>query len=109
MPNIYWPQIQGILAPGVRCMANRTVATDEGVFLVDLTDYETVKRLHKVIAAAINGWARDDHGQWRIGHDGKPVPTKGHPMPPGRPLSVENVNTFLIWVDDGMPEGPAIA
>jgi hypothetical protein len=105
MPDIYWPQIKAILAPGLGCMANITVATDEGVFPADLGDYQTVKRLHKVIAAAINAWARDANGQWK----GPPFePTKDHPMPPGGPLPVKNVDTFLTWVNDGMPEAPAM-
>ena len=109
MPEIYWPQIKAILASGVRCMANRTVSTDEGVFLVDLTDYQTVRRLHAVIGVALNAWERDANGQWKRDANGRAVPTKGHPMPPGEPLPVEKVNTFLTWVEDGMPEGPVMA
>ena len=29
-------------------------------------------------------------------------------MPPGGPLAVEDVDKFLAWVADGMPEGPAM-
>jgi hypothetical protein len=71
----------------------------------DLTDYQTVKRLHGVIGAAINAWVRDANGQWKTPYKA----TKGHPMPPGEPLAVEDVDAFLTWVDDGMPEGPAVA
>jgi hypothetical protein len=105
MPNIFWPEIKTILEPGLRCMKNVTVSTTEGVFEVDLDDLTTVRRLHAVIAAAINAWERDDTGQFKD----PPVRTKDHPMPPGGPLPAENVDKFLTWVQDGMPEGPAIA
>jgi hypothetical protein len=104
VPDIYWNQIKTILAPGLGCMAGVAVATDEGVFPADLADYQTVKRLHRVIAAALNGWARDANGQWK----NPLVRTKDHSMPPGGPLPVEHVDTFLAWVKDGMPEGPAM-
>ena len=104
MPDVYWSQIKTILTPGLGCMSNFTIATDEGVFPADLGDYQTVKRLHKVIAAALNGWARDANGQWQVPFK----KTKDRAMPPSRPLPVENVDTFLVWVNDGMPEGPAM-
>ena len=104
MPNIFWPEIKTILEPGLRCMKNVAVSTTEGVFEVDLGDLTTVRRLHAVIAAAINAWERDDAGQFKD----PPVRTKDHPMPPGGPLPVENVDKFLAWVKDGMPEGPAM-
>ena len=104
MPNIFWPEIKTILEPGLRCMKNVAVSTTEGVFEVDLGDLPTVRRLHAVIAAAINAWERDDSGQFKD----PPVRTKDHPMPPGGPLPVENVDKFLTWVKDGMPEGPAM-
>jgi hypothetical protein len=105
MPGVYWPQISDLLAPGRRCMANVSVSTDEGVFLVDLTDYATVKRLAHVIAGALNGWERDAEGQWVD----PPTRTKRNAMPPGAPLAVEDVETFLTWVDDGMPESALVA
>jgi len=105
MPDIFWPDIQTILAPGLGCMAGVTVATDQGVFEVKLDDLATVRRLHAVIAAAINGWERDASGQWKD----PPTRTKGHSMPPGGPLLVEDVDKFLTWVKDGMPEGPLVA
>jgi hypothetical protein len=105
MPNIFWPEIKAILEPGLGCMKGVAVSTEEGVFEVDLGDLATVRRLHAVIAAALNGWERDNTGQW----NGDPPPkTKGHPMPPGGPLPVENVDKFLAWVADGMPEGPTM-
>lgn len=105
MSGIFWDQIRNILAPGRTCMANVPVSTDEGVFLADLTDYQTVKRLGHVIAGALDGWKRDANGQWTD----PPERTKRNAMPPGGPLAVEDVDTFLTWVADGMPEGPAVA
>jgi hypothetical protein len=105
MPGIYWDRIKDILSPGRACMANVSVSTDQGVFLVDLTDYQTVKRLSAVIAGALNAWERDAHGQWVD----PPAQTKRNAMPPRGPLAVEDVDTFLTWVNDGMPEGPAVA
>jgi hypothetical protein len=109
MPNIYWPQIKTILAPGLACMKRRTVGTEEGVFRVELDDYQTVKRLHKVIAAALNAWERGANGQWKRDANGQAQPTKDAAMPPGEPLPVENIDAFLTWINDGMPEGPAVA
>jgi len=104
MPDIYWNHIKAILTPGRGCMANITIATDEGVFAAKLDDYQTVKRLHKVIAAALNGWSRQADGAWKVPFE----KTRDRPMPPGQPLPVEQVDTFLSWVDDGMPEGPTM-
>ena len=104
MPSVYWPEIQAILTPGLGCMANVVIATDEGVFNADFGDYESVKRLHKVIAAALNAWERDTGGQWKV----PPKSTKPNSMPPGAPLPVENVDKFLTWVAEGMPEAPLV-
>ena len=104
MADIFWPEIKTILAPGRDCMRNVAISTAEGVFEVKLDDLPTVRRLHAVIAAALNAWERDDTGQWLD----PPQRTKDHPMPPGGPLPVENVDKFLAWVADGMPEGPAM-
>jgi hypothetical protein len=104
MPNIYWDQIKAILVPGLGCMSGRTIATDDGVFAINLSDYQSVKRLHEVIAAALNGWERDANGQWTD----PPVKRKDRAMPPGGPLPVENVDAFLTWVQDGMPETPTM-
>jgi hypothetical protein len=100
MPDIYWNQIKDILIPGLGCMAGRTIATDDGVFDIDLSDYQSVKRLHEVIAAALNGWMRDANGAWTVPYQKK----KDRAMPPSGPLAVENVDAFLTWVEDGMPE-----
>ncbi len=110
MAGIYWNDIKTILEPGVGCMSQQPVATDEGVFVVHLDDYDSVCRLHAVIMAALNAWERDDSGKaWKKNSEGRPIPTKTHPMPPGDPLPIENVDTFITWVDDGMPENPPAA
>jgi hypothetical protein len=112
MANIYWPQIKTILEPGLACMKRRTVGTDEGTFRVELDDYATVKRLHKIIAAALNAWERDANGQWKRDGDGQAIQTEDNamrPLPAGGPLPVEDVDAFLTWIDDGMLEGPPVA
>ena len=96
MPGIYWNQIEAILVPGLGCMAGRTIATDEGVFEIDLGDYQSIKRLHTVIAEALNGWARDANGKWKVPYK----KTKDRAMPPGNPLPVEDVDVFLTWVEE---------
>jgi len=102
MPGVFWPDVRTILAPGSGCMANIVIATEEGAFKANLQDYQSVVRLHKVIAAALNGWQRDANGQWVD----PPVSTKAHSMPPRRPLPVADVDRFLLWIADGMPESP---
>jgi hypothetical protein len=87
--------IAPIFAPFAGCMANITVGTDQGVFAVDLADYERVKLLHAFILTAIRG------------HD--PATPSGHPMPPGGPLPADSIRKFAQWIDDGMPETRAIA
>jgi hypothetical protein len=104
MADIFWPEIKTILTPGVGCMKNVAVSTDEGVFEVKLDDLATVRRLHAVIAAALNAWERDGAGQWKDPRK----KTKDHAMPPRAPLPVADVDKFLTWVADGMPEGPTM-
>ncbi len=107
MADIYWDEIRGVLENGVNCMTQQVVSTDEGVFEVHLDDYENVKRLHAVIMAALNAWERDDTGaEWKLNSGGGHIHTKEHPMPPGGPLPIENVDKFIAWVEDGMPEEP---
>lgn len=107
MAGIYWHEIKDILAPGVTCMTQQEVSTDEGVFVVHLDDYERVKRLHAVIKAALNAWERDETGKkWKTNSEGHHIPTKAWPMPPGGPLPIENVDKFIAWVEDGMAERP---
>jgi hypothetical protein len=84
-----------IFAPFARCMANIDIATDQGVFTVDLQDYERVKLLHEFILTAIRG------------HD--PATRSSHPMPPRGPLPPEEIQLFAQWIDDGMPETRLIA
>jgi hypothetical protein len=109
MANVFWDDIRDILSPGVDCMANIVVSTPEGVFPVDLTDYQSVKRLHEVIGTALNAWERDAHGKWKRDANGRAIKTKAHAMPPGGPLPVGNVDTLLAWIKDGMPETPPVA
>ena len=107
MAGIYWDEIKGILAPGVTCMTQQVVATDEGVFEVHLDDYVRVKRLHAVIMSALNPWERDETGEeWKLNPEGDHISTKEHPMPPRGPLPIENVDKFIAWVEDDMPEEP---
>ncbi len=109
MAGIYWEDIKGILSLGVGCMSERTVSTDKGVFEVKLDDYESVKRLHAVIMAALNAWERDGN-DWKeeVVEDGKKkyFPTKVHHMPPSVPLPIADVDKFITWVADGTPENP---
>ncbi len=109
MAGIYWNDIKTILQPGVTCMRQVTIGTEEGVFVARLDDYETVKRLHKVIRAALNAWRRNAAGDaWLRDSNGRGIPTKAHPMPPPPrgPMAIEDVDAFIAWVDDGMPEEP---
>lgn len=87
--------IRPIFAPYVRCMSNVAVSTDQGVFTVDLSDYQRVKELHDYILTAIRGW--------------DPATPSGHPMPPGGPLPADSINKFAQWIDDGMPETRPVA
>jgi hypothetical protein len=76
MPGIYWNQIKTILTPGLGCMSGRTIATDDGVFEIDLSDYQSVKRLHEVIAAALNGWERQN--KWPMDRPAQANERPGH-------------------------------
>ena len=87
--------IAPIFAPYVGCMSNITISTDQGVFEVDLDDYERVKLLHAAILTAIRGW--------------DPATPTAHRMPPRAPLPAEQIKMFAQWIDDGMPETRAIA
>jgi hypothetical protein len=87
--------IRPIFTRFVGCMANITIATDQGVFEVDLDDYERVKLLHAFILTAIRGW--------------DPATPTAHRMPPGGPLPADKINTFAQWIDDGMPETRPVA
>src|SRR5215813_2847277 len=88
--------IAPIFAPFAACMSNITIATDQGVFEVDLEDYERVKLLHAPILIAIRGW--------------DPATPSAHRMPPrGGPLPADQIKMFAQWIDDGMPETRAVA
>ena len=96
MPNIGFNEdIKPIFAPYVRCMKNIDISTDQGIFTVELDNYERVKLLHEQILIAIRG------------HD--PATPSGHPMPPGGPLPAASIQKFAQWIDDGMPETRPVA
>jgi hypothetical protein len=91
MPNIGFNEdILKIFEDYAPCMANINIATDSGVFTVDLTSYESVKLLHEYILTAIRG------------HD--PATRTSNPMPPRKPLPPESIKMFAQWIEDGMPE-----
>ena len=96
MPNIGFNEdILPIFKPFAACMKNIDIGTDEGVFTVELDNFEIVKRLHEFILTAIRG------------HD--PTTATAHPMPPGGPLPAKAIETFAQWIDDGMPETRPVA
>ncbi|MGB9366418.1 MAG: hypothetical protein WCE79_10430 [Xanthobacteraceae bacterium] len=96
MPGIGFNEdIKPLFEPFVGCMKNIDIGTDEGVFTVDLGDYDTVKRLHEFILTAIRG------------HD--PATETLNPMPPGGPLDKAEIDMFAQWISDGMPETRLIA
>ena len=97
MPNIGFNEdILPIFRPFAACMKNIDIATDEGVFTVELDNFATVKRLHAFILTAIRGYA--------------PATPTAHPMPPGgTPLADADIQTFAQWIEDGMPETRLIA
>lgn len=96
MPGIGFNEdIAPIFRPFAACMRNVDVATDEGIFTVDLADYAIVRRLHELILTALRG------------HD--PATPSGHPMPPSGPLPAEKIALFAQWIDDGMPETRLVA
>jgi hypothetical protein len=96
MPNIGFNEdILPIFKPFAACMKNIDIATDQGVFTVELDNFETVKRLHEFILTAIRG------------HD--PATATAHPMPPGGALDDADIQKFAQWIDDGMPETRLIA
>jgi hypothetical protein len=92
--NVYFdPDIKTIFAPYVEPMLDVGIATSEGVFSLDLSNYESVKRLHERIRIAL-------HGHF-------PETRTAHPMPPPPyydPLKPEDLQAFDDWVAAGMPE-----
>lgn len=96
MPGIGFNEdIRPIFEPFADCMKNVDIGTEEGVFTVDLADYETVKKLHDHILTAIRG------------HD--PATATVNAMPPGAPLDKADIDKFAQWIDDGMPETRLVA
>ena len=74
-------------------MIHQSISTSQGVFSLDLQNYESVKRLNKEISVAIHG------------HN--PKTKSAHPMPPGPPenaLSDGKLATWDTWVAQGMLE-----
>ena len=88
MPKITFNKdVRPIFAPSVSCMKNVVVADEEGTENLDLSNYDTVKRFHQMIQAAIHG------------HETK---TAAHAMPPGGLLGNADIETFDQWIVDGM-------
>jgi hypothetical protein len=102
MADPYWPEIQTILSVGAGCMNGMPLSNDEGVFPIQLDDYDSVVRFGALIATVLNGWERDGNGDWVD----PPVPTKAHAMPQGGPLPVDQVDRVVLWVENGMPKDP---
>jgi|GEM_PF-6508710 len=74
-------------------MLNIGIATPDGVFSLDLGDYESVKLLNERITIAIHGY--------------EPGRESSHPMPPKRngvanPLPAEQLKAWDDWVAGGM-------
>ncbi len=65
------------------------IATADGVFALDLTDYESVKFLNERITIALHGY--------------EPGRESTNPMPPGgTPLAADKLQTWDDWVAGGM-------
>ncbi|MDW3195513.1 MAG: hypothetical protein R8G66_24260 [Cytophagales bacterium] len=96
--SVYFdPDIKNIFAPYVQPMLEVSIATDDGVFSLDLGNYESVKRLNQNIKIAIEGW----------GYNGGP--RTAHPMPPGGPLPDESIAMYNDWLAAGMPETASVS
>lgn len=93
--SVYFdPDIKTIFAPYVQPMLGVSIATDEGVFSLDLSNYESVRRLSDRIKIAIEGYRAES--------------PSAHPMPPGgTPLPNAQIETYNQWLQDGMPEKAA--
>ncbi len=90
---VTFDDVKPIFARYVGCMKARVVSNDEGAFPCDLSDYETVKVLHKEILYAI-----DD--AWEAG-----VPVRYQSMPPGNTqLPSTDIQIFKDWIEQGMQE-----
>lgn len=96
MPVTFNKDIKPVLAPYRNAMIGVSIATPQGSFGLDLTNYESVKRLHDRIRIAINGY--------------NPNTPTAHPMPPGgNPLPDEFLRTYDQWIADGLLEDVATA
>lgn len=95
--SVYFdPDIKAIFAPFVQPMLQVSIATEQGVFSLDLSNYESVCRLSQRIKIAIEGY--------------KPESKSAHPMPPRKsngddnPLPDAQIDMYNQWLKDGMPE-----
>ncbi|WP_109831085.1 hypothetical protein [Reichenbachiella versicolor] len=90
--SVYFdPDIKNIFAPYVQPMLEVSIATDQGTFSLDLSNYESVCRLSQRIKIAIEGYM--------------PGKETAHPMPPGNnPLPDRDIQKYNDWLDAGMPE-----
>ncbi|MFY0598595.1 MAG: hypothetical protein JXR03_02915 [Cyclobacteriaceae bacterium] len=112
MSNIAFdPDIKKMFAPYVAPMLKVSIATPEGTFSLDLSNYESVCRLSNRIKIAIEGYQKDENGNYVYDEDGDPISTVGHPMPPiikdsdlSGPMKIEDIDTYNKWLADGMPE-----
>ncbi|SHK66648.1 hypothetical protein SAMN04488028_10751 [Reichenbachiella agariperforans] len=89
--SVYFdPDIKTIFAPYVQPMLAVSIATDEGTFSLDLSNYESVCQLSQRIKIAIEGY--------------RPETPTAHRMPPGGPLPDESIAMYNEWLEAGMPE-----
>ena len=77
-------------------MLKHGIATPDGVFILDLIDYDSVKYFNERITIALHGY-----------EEGR---ESAHPMPPGGPLPDEDLKTWDDWVAGGMikTKAPAV-
>lgn len=90
--SVYFdPDIKTIFAPYVEAMLPVSIATDQGTFSLDLSNYQSVCRLSQRIKIAIEGYRAES--------------PSAHPMPPyGTPLPDAQIDAYNQWLTDGMPE-----
>lgn len=90
--SVYFdPDIKSIFAPYVQPMLQVSIATDQGTFSLDLSNYDSVCRLSQRIKIAIEGYREESR--------------TAHPMPPGgQPLPDSQIALYNQWLEDGMPE-----
>lgn len=89
--SVYFdPDIKTIFAPYVQPMLAVSIATDQGTFSLDLSNYQSVCRLSQRIKIAIEGHREES-------------PT-AHAMPPDKALPDSQIALYNQWLIDGMPE-----